>query len=499
MKIDRIKVFSYDIALILLFFVCFCYSLFSGDKLPIVYSEIFDAKNYIDIVQNFSRHIYNQDFISYYNSRILIPLFAGTVLKLLKISSSIENIEVLFLVLNILSLIIGIIFYFKIAKFLKFENTITILGFSLLFVNFFSMKLSLYYPILMDVFGFSSGLVLFYYYLAKKQVLFYCTLLLSMFIFPTTIIIALCLLASSFIKFDNNKGVQILPSLNLYTAIITAALTLTIVYFSYFVLYTNDFTTVPPTIQFSKTLLPISIILFIIFMYFLLKNILKIMHGFSINIKKSNLSQILLSLIIILTFLLASKFLSLNFKGQSPLDSVKFITNLLVQYLSFPLKFLISHFIYFGFFIIFILYFRKSVFNVVKNTNPFFKLVFIASILLMLGTESRQFIQFYPFVTLLLLISIKEFKFSKALIFSIFAIQLVISRFWYTINNEGGFLGKMGSNIDFQEFPAQRYFQFQGPWLSTSNSLYYALILILTYYSFVLIVKKSNFEKVLKK
>lgn len=489
----------YIILLILTTVICFCYSFFSNDRLPIEYSVIFDERFYIDNIQNFSKHFYYKDFVPYYNSRLLIPLFAGIIIKFLHIESNIQNIQTVLLYLNVISILIGIVFYYKIGKLLKFSQSIMALGFSLLFLNFFILKFSFYYPILMDVFGFTSGIIIFYFYLTKKLIFFYITLFITMFLFPTTIIIAVCYLASSLIKFVNKGGLQIISKINLYAICISLFAFIFIIFLAYYNLIKTNFSSIPENIQFSIFLLPLSIVTFSVFIYFLVKNLLPIFDGIALNLKKSNIIKAIVSLFIIISYLLISNFLSSNFKGSNPLDLSKFLNNLLIQYLSFPLKFLVSHFIYFGIFIIIFIHFRRILFLTIKTFDPLLKMIFTVTILLMLGTESRQLLQLYPFLILILLMSLKECKFSRKFIFVIFAFQLVASRFWYSINNSGGFLGDLNSPLLLQNYPAQRYFQFQGPWISTSNSLLYGLLLIICYGFFVYLFEYSSQDRISNK
>ncbi len=166
------------------------------------------------------------------------------------------------------------------------------------------------------------------------------------------------------------------------------------------------------------------------------------------------------------------------------------------QAFSFPLKFLITHFIYYGLFVVFIIYYRKLFFSyAAKNSDSFLKTITILfSVFFILGTETRQFLQFFPFIVFIFLDSLKKVDFSRYQLAGIFVFQLIWSRFWYKINVPEGFLDKALSERNFFGFPAQKYFQFQGPWLSTNNSMIYGVIFILTFITVSLILKKNSFN-----
>lgn len=475
--------------LISIFLLSLLYAFISMDTLPFKYADIFDEKNYVAIVKNFPRLLRSQTFTPYYNSRLLVPAIGHCLFRILNIEYTLTNIEAVFLALNFLSIVVAIYYYFKIAQIKKYSQSTTILGFCFLFVNFFILKFSNFYPILMDVFGFTSGVILYYYYLAKNKFKFYSFLLIFMFIFPTTILIVLALITANFIVF-NEKGIEIKKHIKTYRLVIFIPIILSLLYFYYhnydlLILKTaSDF-----SIQSAAGLIPVTIFLLGGFIFLALKYILPLLDKIYLNLKGYSSSQFIFPVGILVIYFLVSKYLSFNFHGQNTLSLEKFLFNIAQQATSFPLKFLITHFIYYGAFIIFILYFHRIFFSYMRKTDSFQKIILIIFILFSLGTETRQFLQLYPFVIILFLDSIKEYKFNIKLLIGIFAFQLVWSRFWYTINSPEGFLTNAFPGPNFLEFPSQRYFQFQGPWLSTNNSMIYGGILLITYIIFRKILK----------
>lgn len=478
------------------FLLCLAYAFLSNDRLPFKYVDIFDEKSYIEIVKNFSTHFFEQSFNPYYVSRLLMPGIAHFIHRLFGITFTLDAIQSIFTILNGLTIFITLYFYYKIVQFKGYNKNITILGFCFLFVNFFILKLSNYYPILMDLFGFTSGIILYYYYIIKNRTAFLAILIVSMFVFPTTFLIAVSLIASSLISFDE-KGLAIEKNFNkyLYPAFALCLL------FEGFYLYSNyqlfvalahkDY-----TVQSALFLIPVTFILVNSFIFFTIRYILKLLDGFNINRKGFVSPYFIFSLITLITFFAASKFLTVNFRDMKTLSSGEFLFNLMFQAFSFPLKFLITHFIYYGLFVVLIIYYRNTFFSyVAKNVDLFLKIIIILfSIFFILGTETRQFLQFYPFVVFMFLDSIKKVDFSKYQLIGIFTFQLIWSRFWYTINVPEGFLDKALPAKNFFGFPAQRYFQFQGPWLSTNNSLIYGVIFIITFITVSQILKKNSFN-----
>ncbi|RMZ61052.1 hypothetical protein D1632_03535 [Chryseobacterium nematophagum] len=133
----------------------------------------------------------------------------------------------------------------------------------------------------------------------------------------------------------------------------------------------------------------------------------------------------------------------------------------------------------------------------ISNLDSFQKIIFTLFIIFsILGTETRQFLQLFPFVLFIFLDSLKNYKFSANLVLGVFIFQLIWSRFWYIIDLPEGFLFYALKDKDISDFPAQRYFQFQGPWLSETNSIWYGAIFIIIYLIAYTILKKSQQIKI---
>lgn len=479
------------------FLLCFVYAFLSNDRLPFRYVDIFDEKNYIEIVRNFSKFFFERRFNPYYISRLLIPGIVHFIHRLFGITFTVETIQSIFRILNGLTVFISLYFYYKIVRVKNYNKNITALGFCFLFVNFFVLKFSNYYPILMDLFAFTSGIILYYYYIIKNRIAFLIVLLISMLVFPTTLLIVVSIIASSFISF-NKKGLNIEKNFNKYLYPVFALCIL----FELFYLYSNYKLFIGATkkdysVQSALFLIPITFILLNSFIFFIIRYILQLLNNFNISRKGLVSPYFIFSSAILVVFIIASKFLTVNFKDAKTLSSSDFLFNLMFQAFSFPLKFIITHFIYYGLFVVFIIYYRKEFFAyAAKNSDSFLKIIIILfSVFFILGTETRQFLQFFPFIVFVFLDAIKKADFSRYQLITIFTFQLIWSRFWYTINVPEGFLDKALLEKNFFKFPAQKYFQFQGPWLSTNNSMIYGVLFIFTFITFSLILKKNSFKK----
>jgi len=462
------------------------YNFLNNEILPLEYVKIFDEKNYIDIVKNFSSHLTQQDFTPYYNSRIIIPAIVHYIISIMNFDSNISTIRNVFLGFNLFSIVLSLYYFYKIVKFKKYKDSTIMLGFCFLFVNFFILKFSNYYPVLLDVFGFTSGIIIFYYYIVNKKIAFFVSLFLSLFIFPTTIFVLISLIASTLVVFSE-KGLNIEKNLIKYRVFLFAAIVFTILSFVYIFIFQNyNF----KSTQFELHLVPLTIVLLFTLIFHILKPLLLLFDKITFNTRFHYSALFFIPVLLLLLFNLISKNLSIHYNGPEVLSPLNFIFNLFYQSLSFPLKFLISHFIYYGLFVIIFLLFHKHFFTHIKQSNSFNKIITVVFILLSMGTETRQFIQLFPFFVFIFLDSIDKYKFNMKFLIAIFVFQLIWSRFWYSINTSEGFLANAFPGPNFMGFPAQSYFQFHGPWLSTSNSIFYGCIFVFIYLIVLVLLKR---------
>lgn len=468
---------------VIIFLCVLFYSFLNNEILPLEYGNGFDEHSYVDIAKNFSVYLPQQNFNPYYNSRIIIPAIVHYLITIMNLDPNITTIRNLFLGFNLFSIVLSLIYFYKIVKFKNYNESTKILGFCFLFVNFFILKFSNYYPVLLDIFGFTSGIIIFYYYLSNKKIAFFISIFLSLFIFPTTILILIAVITSTMLVFSD-KGLNIEKHLNKYRVLLVVGIVISMIPFIYKLIYPKFF---PKSLtQFELNLVPLAIGLLLILIVYISKPLLLLFDKITFNRRFFSSPFFFIPVFSLLLFNLISQHLSLHFDGKVPLSPLKFIINLFYQALSFPLKFLISHFIYYGLFVSLFLIFHKQFFTHLKQSNSFYKIIAVVFILFSVGTETRQFIQLFPFFVFIFLDSIDKYKFNTRFLIAIFAFQLLWSRFWYNINTPEGFLRAYtdtqgrGQVNHFMEFPAQRYFQFQGPWLSANNSIIYGCIFVLT-------------------
>jgi hypothetical protein len=165
---------------------------------------------------------------------------------------------------------------------------------------------------------------------------------------------------------------------------------------------------------------------------------------------------------------------------------------LLIPALQAPLAFIVSHFMYYGFIIIFLCIFWKDVVKEYAKYGYSFFIIVVLGLIMFFNTESRHLLSFIPFLFFPAVENIKKyFTVKSAIVFSI--ASLFLSRFWFKINVEGieeAFV--FVSHNDYTQFPAQRYYMSHGPWMSYSMYLVFSFLFIVSFIIISLWIKNTN-------
>jgi hypothetical protein len=157
-----------------------------------------------------------------------------------------------------------------------------------------------------------------------------------------------------------------------------------------------------------------------------------------------------------------------------------------------PFGFIVNHFMYYGYLIIFLCLFWKEAVNQYAKSGYSFFIIIILGLMMTVNTESRHLLSFIPFLFFPVVEVIKKYITVKfAIIFSI--MSLLLSRFWFKINVEGiedAFV--FVTHNDYAKFPAQRYFMSQGPWMSYPMYLLFLGFFVVSFIAIYLWIKRAK-------
>ncbi|MES2560791.1 MAG: hypothetical protein V4590_13685 [Bacteroidota bacterium] len=417
-----------------------------------------DGKNYAYLTSTFEEMAVHKQIDSYQYQRIFTPVVVYYASQALHIPLSAENIPYVFRVFNLLLIACTVWLFFKLCSHYQLKSQTEVIGFSALFFNYFILKNTPYYPILTDISGFWIGFALCYFFLMRKKAALLLTAFLGHFTFP------LVLLTSIPLHFDirNNRILKWMQSSKML-GLITLLGMLLLFSLIALVLFLPSILDPHYTMHIQLYVLPVSILWVMIYLWKISMTFHSAENKEGAISWKYSLAMVLgiVGFIIVTNYAIAQ--ISIPEDRFTP---QVFVFNIVQQCISLPLISLISHTIYFGPAVLLMVVFFKQFIRTIKQQGDSAVVYFIIIAVLCLGSESRQFVPYYPFLVMMLMLALNSFSFSRYQVMLFVLLSLVSSKCWFKINVPGIF-----SKYDFGNFPDQRYFMHHGPFMSQTSYL----------------------------
>ena len=462
---------------IFLFFLLIGISLFFGEHIPANDGLGYDGLLYAAIAQKFPSVIQNHALTSYQAQRIFPSFLIYSFSEIFGFSTAKQNLPFLFSLLNTCMLLVCVCVWASLAKKQAWSPQIKLISFAGLFLNFANLKMPFYYSVLTDTTAFTIGLSMLYCYLNKKNLALLILSMVGAWTFPTLLYMGMILYL--FPVHDNkstlNNFAQYTPLIGFIIAALITIMGILVALKVPGEVYGKDHS-LP---MFCLSSLFLFIYLFSAFKY-LTPYRLKLLASFLIP---KRLLIVLFSVVVI-TF--AIKFISGPQASAINLKSHFF--NILNQALAYPFNFIISHTLYYGAAIGFLIFFWKDIAAYIFQKGPGLFLVTGMYALLSLTSESRQLINFFPFVVVMVAEILNKKPISWSFTSFFVLLNLTLSRFWLPLNHGGDW-----ASVELAlEFPLQWYFMNFGPWLSPSMYKIAAVITIVTFGCLYIGIKKKN-------
>jgi len=465
---------------LIVFSICF-------ERMPLENMLAFDGGGYLVRSQHLGEMLSNNEISAYHIQRIFTSFLVWSFGKLFSIELTVNFVVNAFIVINIIAIIISIYYYEKICRLLRFDMYIKSVGIILAFFTFPVLKMSFYYPVLNDTAALATGFIMINQYLNKNIISLFIITIIGSFIFPTFFYIGfLLILFTGEAEFTTKefKGKWMVYGISIGLVLLYIAWELYIFVYKTGTIERYNLSSNSPI---QKNLFPFSLIICCLYLIYVTviflgnnNNLRYILH--SIQLK------LLIYLIGLIFFIktIQTIFASNNLQSFSQID---YFFTTIRHSISNPFKFVVSHFVYYGLLIPLIILMFKPWVNSIKNLGIGYKLVVLFCLLLAINPESRQLINFFPFLIIPFLSSIPQMRKYKIILLFIFVTNLLLSRFWYPMNIKTPFYGA------FNEFPWQHYFMTQGPWMSTNMYYLQTVILIVTLIITYFFIRNSFSEK----
>jgi len=445
-----------------------------------------DGQIYGNVVLNYFNEIFIKGVDGYHIQRILPSTIVYAFMYIFRISFTTNNAIISFTIYNTILILSACYIWGLIAIELKLSTKGVWLGFIGLFINFPILKLTFYYPVLTDTTAFFLGILIIYFYLKINNIGMFITMILGSFTWASFYIMSLPLFIFRFKK-DKKKILE--KRYNIYITIIgcffwlVGALFLIIRFskgkFGGFAEGKNSIM----ANSFETYCLPFGVILAVLFIYYVMKNILNYEYIFDIKLllKSINTRNLLISIVaIILIRFLIYNYIQI-FNVTSGFSSKGAIATVFNRGIRLPFLFGISEVVYYGPIMIITLIFWKKFCGIINEYGYGLLLYIIAGIILSLNSESRFIINIFPAFVIFTAKAIDELDFSKYYYYLLFIISVLYSKIWLLINSSP--IPKPDV-YDFEGLTRtswQRYFMNIGPWMSDKMYLIQTSVVLITF------------------
>lgn len=485
MKQQVEKIFSHKFTIPVFVAIYGVLNILYAEKLPANEGLGWDGLRYSSIA---AYMLNSPEIDNYILMRIFPPAIVHIIFKVFSIEFSIPNIIKGFEFVNLAGLIISAVFIRKIFDHLKITFEKQMLGFVLLFVSYAIAKFNFYYPVMTDTPALCLSIVLLYFYLTNQTINLLLIVILSGFTWPVVFYQGIILLMFPVVKREF-EPLNKVKTIGIQSASALAILVLII----YFIYVDYDYEPVMFTIPIDLKLINISAV-GVVTMFFFYPKMLTNRLFFTKDylLKNINVNRVLTGVAIVVVFNILLR--QLNISGKMGALNASMLSSRVICGMAKPLFNVIAHGSYFGSVILLVIIFWNRFSKVVSGFGLGLSLAFMFNFyLFVLGPESRNLINLFPWLVVFLIAAINDYRFSNLFYFTIFLFNLVLSKIWFSVsyNDSGGTInteGTIGS-------PNDLFFMNLGPWMSSEMYLKQALVLILFLVILFLLLFKIDLKK----
>lgn len=464
-----------------LFFVVFwfCFNFNHGERIQHNDGLGWDGAAYADWAQRDSIEILSSRTVSdYYIGRLLPSIIIHHATRLVgyDIRSTPRVIHAFYL-FNVGLLVVAVGLLFLIGRHYKWRKLIYYLGFSALFFNYPVLTNLSYNPTLTDVSGYVLGLGIFYAYIKDRFALLVALSFLCCFVWPTMLYGALPLIMLGKIRVISRR-----PSLHSHLLALLAAVSL-IALAGY--LYASGLRQSPGTTVFKNEILPLSVILFIAYIYLGLKQMIDV-PAYLQALKHIKGFRVIVGILLYVSV----KAIVFHFSDGTPgpLTITSYLGLFTQASLSNPLINVVAHAMHYGPFCLIAILLWPRIAAQAKAEGLGLCVFVTLFAFLSIGSESRQFLNAWPAFAMLTCQALsqmsEEGKVDWWFTYAVAGMALILSRFWLTIN-----IGPWTGN--FQEFPDQMLYMYSGPWISHQMYGVFLAVTLLSLISLITLLRQS--------
>jgi hypothetical protein len=435
-----------------------------GEKIGINQGLGWDGSHYGAWAVDFHGEVLSKGLNSYYVQRMLPSATVHYSLRLLGIEPTVPNVINGFGVLNIACLTLSAWVWVLTARYLRVDLAGLILGFVGLFVNFFVLKFSPFYPVLTDVPTYLVGFLTIYFYLTGRRGALLATTILSSFMWPTAIYLGAVLLLFPREPATDTDAPARHPALPIAVALIPVAALFAITGYLGWTGWEIPFGVRQPI----RWLLAPSIALMLGYVFVVCWSLFNNQKLCDLHYWKGRLSSP--GFYVMVAALVAVKvILSVISPEPSSLEHEKLhVAVITMTGVARPAAFFIPHVLFFGPIALLILIAWRPMVRLIHRHGTGLALAIALGVLIGLKSESRNLVNILPLVMPFAVLACRNLAREPGFLWGFFFVSLVFSKFWLRINVSG----------DPDAWP-NRLFWTDGPWIPTGAYFLQALLVVL--------------------
>lgn len=391
--------------------------------------------------------------------RIVPSLMALALLAPFGLDDDHTAIVVVFQVLNYLALLLSCLLWWQIARRLAISRAAAWIGFIALFVNYPTLKLSAFYPVLTDRFGFLLGVVLVWLIVMRRSWPLLAVGVLGSFTWPTVTYSAMI----AFVVDKRRTPMSIHPLWGIGAALVAAAVAVVAALRAHSCgVPCVSAVMVETTIE---SLFPLSVALLAVWTFFALQPL-------AARLTPAVVARAVvwqrIPLVILVMFVIGR--IQHQLATQSEQTISRTLSNTGLGAVVKPLGFLVTHATYYGPAVLLLVFTWRIAVRRMSAFGPGMVCLLVLYIALGVSTESRILVNQWPFFALAAALVVDELGWSLRKTWIFGAVAVVVSRAWLPIHH-----GPI--TLDWSHYPAQWYFMSNGP---TTTTLSYTILTGLT-------------------
>ncbi len=438
-----------------------------------------DGVEYAQNIKQMKETILDKRLDSYRFQRLLPQLLVYLGLSSLSATITDQTIVRGFILLNTMAIALSLWLWHQIAKLLGLGVKSQILGWIALFINFATVKMPFYTPVLCDTTALAFGMAILYFFLKKKSIPLLLVSLLGAFCFPTLLYTGLLLFTfpyQSFSKPTADAGrIGVLFSVTISAGFLLFILLLRQAGHTYLV---NPM---------SNVTLVASVCCAMIYLY-----IATLPLHVSLSIKTLPLAELrsYRTVVAVIVLLVVRGIIYAFSSGNTPRLNYKgFLAHVALEAVTNPLAFLVAHVVYLGPAVLLVIYAWGKIVQSAKEMGWGFFVVFSLFTLLSIGSESRQFITSWPLFVVALCVTLDKHPLPDLFYAVLFLLSLAFSKIGFPLN----ILSFSGNLL---RLPEQRYFMHHGPWMSDDAYFGQGFVIVICFgLLYFLFLRRTKIQK----